>query len=78
MATRERGVEARLVSAEGMGKLIGVCPATIRTWARAGLIPAVRLPGHRTWRFDADEVLAALKVGGKDSSKARAKGRSKR
>jgi excisionase family DNA binding protein len=39
---------------------LGVKPATLRGWVRAGLIPHHRLPGGRVLRFHPAELDAAM------------------
>lgn len=51
---RRDGVSAREVSGR-----FGIHAETVRRWARAGKIPAFR--AGRAWRFDLDEVEAALR-----------------
>lgn len=47
------------LSAEQVAAHFGVTAETVRAKARADVIPGYRL--GRTWRFDLDEVKAALK-----------------
>lgn len=39
---------------------LGVKPATLRGWARAGIVPNHRLPGGRERRYHSAELDAAL------------------
>lgn len=45
-----------------LAKCLGVSEATVRKWARAGIVPAIR-PTRRTLRFDLDAVALALAGG---------------
>jgi excisionase family DNA binding protein len=47
------------LSAEAVAERFGIHPETVRRWARAGKIPAFR--AGVGWRFDLDEVEAALR-----------------
>jgi len=42
------------LSAKEVADALGVTAKTVRAWARAGLIPALRTVG--AWRFDPDAV----------------------
>ena len=44
-----------------LGRRIGVSPETIRSWAREGRIPCIRIT-PKVIRFDWEAVLAALDV----------------
>ena len=50
----------RLVDAEAVAQALGVSAATVKKMAKEGRIPVVLLSG-RPWRFDLEEVIAALK-----------------
>jgi excisionase family DNA binding protein len=50
-----------LLTSEELARCLRVRPATIRLWAREGLIPAVRI-GGKVLRFDLADVLVALKA----------------
>jgi putative resolvase len=42
------------------GKMLGVCPATVRLWEKAGRLSSVRTAGgHRRYRREDVEQLAA-------------------
>ena len=56
----ERPNASRLFTADEIAPFLRVSSDTVRVWARAGKIPVIRL-GHRTHRFDLDEVLAAIR-----------------
>jgi predicted site-specific integrase-resolvase len=49
-----------LLTAAELAARLSVRPATIRVWARAGMIPAVRLT-PKVVRFEPGDVLAALR-----------------
>ncbi len=51
-----------LLTPDQMAATLQVKPSTIRSWAREGLIPAIRV-GGQIIRFDRDEVLDALRAG---------------
>ncbi len=53
-------VQKRFLSTAEAAEFAGVHPNTIRTWAAAGKIKARRTPGGRLWRFDINELEAAL------------------
>ncbi len=50
------------IDTASMARKLGCCAATIRTMAKAGTIPSLRVGRH--FRFDVDAVLAALAVKG--------------
>lgn len=49
-----------LLDSEAIAKRLGKTVYCIRDMARKGLIPAVKV--GRTWRFDLDDVNAAIKA----------------
>ena len=49
-----------LLTAEGLAKLLRVCPETVRLWSRRGMIPSIRV-SRKVIRFDAVAVITALK-----------------
>lgn len=51
----------RLITAREMATLLGAKPEAVRSWARDGRVPCLRV-GRRTLRFDVDGVLAAIYV----------------
>jgi excisionase family DNA binding protein len=53
-------MKATLLTAEQLAEKLGVAAKTVRAWACAGKIPAVRF-SRKSVRFDLDEVLAAVK-----------------
>ncbi len=52
----------RLITTRELAERLGLQPDTIRRWARARRIPALRI-GEKTLRFDLAEVIAALRAG---------------
>ena len=50
-----------LITAVDLGERIGVRASTIRSWARKGVIPVVRI-SHKVIRFDYEVVLEALQA----------------
>lgn len=59
VATEGDGMR-KLISTEEMAELLGIHPGTLQRYAREGKVqPAVRI-NARTWRWDPDEVMAAL------------------
>jgi excisionase family DNA binding protein len=58
--TRSRKLRTR-----ELAEVLGVAQATVRDWATAGVIPALRGPARGRWLFDQDEVLAALRRAGR-------------
>ena len=48
-----------LLTADEMAQRLRVRPATVKTWARSGRIPTVRL-SPKVIRYDAEAVVAAL------------------
>lgn len=55
-----------LVNTAKVAQLYGVSEWTVREWYRAGKIRAVKC-GHRTLRYDLDEVIEDLKYASKIS-----------
>lgn len=53
----------KLVRANNIAERIGVNKRTVELWAQKELVPSYRLGG--TLRFDLDEVMAAMRKGGK-------------
>lgn len=53
-----------LLTTEELAERFAVSPRTIIEWAKAGLIPEVRL-SHRIRRFDFAEVVTAVKERGR-------------
>ena len=51
--------EKELLTTEELARRLRVAPATIRSWARRGCIPTLRL-SPKVIRYDAEAVLAAL------------------
>jgi len=49
----------KLVDTEALATVIGVSVETIKSWARRGLIPSLRV-GSKTLRFNVSDVLAAM------------------
>lgn len=49
-----------LLNADELASVLDVRPATVRKWARDGLIPSIRLSA-KTIRFCYGDVLAALR-----------------
>ena len=45
-----------------VGKALGVSPATVWRWAKAGRIPKPRKIGDNTTRWDSREVQAAIQA----------------
>lgn len=60
----------KLMDAREVGRRVGVRPATVLTWARRGLIPAVRAGQHPV-RFVLEDVLAALRTSVRPGQEAR-------
>jgi len=50
---------AKLLDTDKLAEVLGVSVSTIKTWARKGLIPSLRV-GKRTIRFDLGAVRAAM------------------
>ena len=59
--------QTRFVTPAEMGDLIGAGAASIRRWARQGLIPKLVLPSGR-FVFDPEAVIAALRKGRKGAT----------
>jgi len=55
------GKNGTLISAEALGELLSLPPASVRRLAREGRLPCYR--AGRLLRFDLSEVMAALKAG---------------
>jgi excisionase family DNA binding protein len=51
---------AALLTAEQLASELGLRPGTIKRWARAGIIPSLRLSG-KVIRFDPDAVGQVLR-----------------
>lgn len=51
--------QRQLKTVSQIAKLLQVSPLSIRRWARAGTIPAIK--AGRDWRFDYSEVLKVRK-----------------
>jgi excisionase family DNA binding protein len=49
-----------LLNADELARILDVRPATIRRWARQGILPEIRI-GPKTRRFCYGDVLAALR-----------------
>lgn len=60
-----------LITAEELGKRLRIRPATIRLWTRDGIVPAIRITG-KVIRYDAVEVVAALRLRANQAIDARA------
>lgn len=60
-----------LLDVDAMAAILQVNRLTVYEWARAGRIPAYRL--GRRWRFDPEEVKAALKHDGRWKTRKRKK-----
>ena len=56
----------RWMTAEELARDLGVSPGTVMGWAKSGRIPVIRA-SRRIYRFDLDEVIAALKGHGQDA-----------
>jgi excisionase family DNA binding protein len=54
-------MEGNLLSADDLAARLRVRPSTVRAWARADRIPAIRI-GPKTLRFDFAEVLRAIRA----------------
>jgi excisionase family DNA binding protein len=67
---REAEDMSRKLSVRELAELLNVAEDTIRGWAAAGTIPALRACPRGAWRFDADEVLDALRRAGRGAGKA--------
>jgi excisionase family DNA binding protein len=63
--------ETELVTAEDLAHRLRLRPSTIRRWARAGRIPAVRVTA-KVVRYDLAEVMRALREGQKPQGVSRA------
>jgi excisionase family DNA binding protein len=50
----------RWLRSKELAGFLGVQPDTVRRWARAGMIPAVRI-SRRVMRFEPDQVVRALR-----------------
>jgi excisionase family DNA binding protein len=44
-----------LLTARAVAALLGLSPATVRDWTRAGKLPALRLPSG-AWRYRREEL----------------------
>lgn len=49
------------LSSGEVGRLFGVSSRTVRNWASAGLLPAIRTPGG-SFRFNRDDVSGVLRA----------------
>lgn len=69
-AAEAGGIEARLVDARELAQLLSVTPRAVQAWARAGVIPSIRIGyGARpVLRFRVSDVLAVVTRRGKDST----------
>lgn len=45
------------MTTDDVAELLGHPATTIRTWCKAGMIPAHRNSGSHIWRFDRDELI---------------------
>ena len=52
-------MEQDLMTADQLAQRLGVKPSTVKSWLRAGLIPASRLTS-KVIRYDMKEVVTAL------------------
>lgn len=57
-----------MIAAVEMASRLGVAKYTIEDWARTSKVPAFKI--GRSWRFDPDEVMRALKLSGNKLSQA--------
>jgi len=53
----------RMLTSRDVARRMAVTPATVRRWAREGLVPSHRIAGPRApFRFDEHELEAAVKA----------------
>lgn len=65
MTTHENpnpGPKSELLTAPEVGRRLRVSAETVRTWARNGAIPSVRI-NPKVIRFDMEQVIVALRAG---------------
>ena len=60
----ERFMSCELITSVDLARRLRLSPDTILRWAREGKIPSIRI-SPKVLRFDADDVAASLKRGGK-------------
>jgi excisionase family DNA binding protein len=58
--TNEVSLQPIVLHSREVAKVLGVSPDTVRKWARAGLIPHVRIDGQKTILYPLDELKAWL------------------
>ena len=52
---------SNLITAEELATILGLRPNTVKQWARAGIIPSLKLSA-KVVRFDPVEVVEKLKI----------------
>lgn len=52
-----------LLTTREVAELFRVSPASVSAWAKEGLLPAVRIPGTKNWRFRREDIERLLAAG---------------
>lgn len=64
----------KLITCGELAKRLNLTPGTIRRWARAGIIPCLKL-SSKVVRFDTDEVESALRQRSLDATGSKSTGK---